>query len=311
MHLSGRRIAYVTMLAMLSLSIAGNVSHTYHLDPTPGIRSLVYAVAWPVMVWLGVELFVRVPWQAKASHHLVRWVGILLVAAIAALVSYRHLRGLLKADSEEWTVYTFGPLAVDGLMLMATLALLLTRSLPQADTAPRQTLAQRVATLKAGVTDTIEVLAAPKVARNLDLTPVSTITDAVTQVQEDLTQDLPMIAQDQDPTEVPTLVIPESSMSTVPLGPEVPPAAQTFLDAVQENRRTRTSVDYAKVARLVLELDRDQDVADRAGLTGTKTAQRTRRAVRLLGTTDDVAAIASTVKLPLTAVQTIAQELTR
>lgn len=128
--MSGRFIAYVTMIAMLALSIAGNVAHTFHLDPEPGVRKLIYAIAWPVMVWLGVELFVRVPWKDILTHKLVRWVGILLVAAIAALVSYRHLRGLLLADGEEWTVYTFAPLAVDGLMLMATLALLLTRKVP-------------------------------------------------------------------------------------------------------------------------------------------------------------------------------------
>jgi hypothetical protein len=69
----------------------------------------------------------------------VRWVGITLVASIAGLVSYRHLRGLLKADNEEWIVYTVGPLAIDGLMLMATLALLLTRKLPAAVPAPPST----------------------------------------------------------------------------------------------------------------------------------------------------------------------------
>lgn len=126
---TGRRWAYVTMLAMLALSVAGNLAHTYHINPDPSARALTYAVMWPLMVWAGVELFVRLPWQAILTHRLVRWVGILLVAAIAALVSYRHLRGLLLADGEEWTVYTFGPLAVDGLMLMSTLGLLLTRSL--------------------------------------------------------------------------------------------------------------------------------------------------------------------------------------
>jgi hypothetical protein len=69
-----------------------------------------------------------VPWQNIIAHRLVRWVGILLVAAIAALVSYRHLRGLLIADGEDSIVYTMGPLAVDGLMLMSTLGLLLTRA---------------------------------------------------------------------------------------------------------------------------------------------------------------------------------------
>jgi hypothetical protein len=275
LHLSGRRIAYATMISMLALSIAGNVAHTYHLDPTPGIRSLVYAVAWPVMVWLGVELFVRVPWQAKASHHLVRWVGILLVAFIAALVSYRHLRGLLKADGEEWTVYTFGPLAVDGLMLMATLALLLTRSLPRdLDAAPKLTLAQRVAAARQTALDVkAAALQAPAAA------------------------EVPVV----DP--VPEDLVPEDP---VPGDPAVDPVPE---DLVPVGTRTqRGSIDYAQVLRAVLKMRKDQDVADATG-GSAKTAQRVRRAVKLLDTTQDLEAIASTVKLPLTAVHTIAAGL--
>jgi hypothetical protein len=125
---TGRRWAYGVMLAMLALSIAGNVSHTYHLDATPSARMLAYGLFWPLIAWGAVELFVRIPWQDIVSHKLVRWGGVLLAGLVAALVSYRHLRGLLQADGEEWTVYTIGPLAVDGLMIMSTLALLLTRA---------------------------------------------------------------------------------------------------------------------------------------------------------------------------------------
>lgn len=129
---AGRRWAYVVMLAMLALSIAGNVSHTLHVNPDPSVRSLVYAIFWPLMVWAGVELFVRVPWQPILSHRLVRWGGILTAASVAALVSYNHLSGLLQADGEDLVVYRVGPLAIDGLMLMATLGLLLTRPVAQA-----------------------------------------------------------------------------------------------------------------------------------------------------------------------------------
>ncbi|MFE9204265.1 hypothetical protein [Micromonospora sp. NPDC007230] len=45
---------------------------------------------------------------------------------MAALVSYRHLSGLLGHYGEDAVTVTVGPLAVDGLMLMATGALLAT-----------------------------------------------------------------------------------------------------------------------------------------------------------------------------------------
>ncbi|MGS2620023.1 hypothetical protein ACVCAH_36965 [Micromonospora sp. LZ34] len=57
---------------------------------------------------------------------MLRWVGLPPVALVAAFVSYRHLSGLLDHYNEETLVVWFGPLAVDGLMLMATSALLAT-----------------------------------------------------------------------------------------------------------------------------------------------------------------------------------------
>jgi hypothetical protein len=45
---------------------------------------------------------------------------------VAALVSYRHLSGLLAFYGEEPVVCVLGPLAVDGLMVMATAAILAT-----------------------------------------------------------------------------------------------------------------------------------------------------------------------------------------
>jgi hypothetical protein len=57
---------------------------------------------------------------------LLRWAGMLPVAFVAALVSYRHLSGLLAYYGEESIVCVIGPLAVDGLMVMATGAILAT-----------------------------------------------------------------------------------------------------------------------------------------------------------------------------------------
>ncbi len=150
----GRRFAYVTMFGMLALSLAGNVAHVVQLDPSPSVLSVIRAMVWPIGVWLGVELFVRVPWEAIITHRLVRWVGLLLVAFIAALVSYRHLRGLMIADNEEAIVYNLGPIAIDGLMLMATLALLLTRpkliddETPPSDYHGNEALMARIAELE-------------------------------------------------------------------------------------------------------------------------------------------------------------------
>jgi hypothetical protein len=65
----------------------------------------------------------------------VRFVGLLPVAVVAAIVSYGHLSGLLAHYHESWLTAHIGPLAVDGLMVMASAALMATA--PQrADAAP-------------------------------------------------------------------------------------------------------------------------------------------------------------------------------
>src|SRR5690606_65095 len=48
------------------------------------------------------------------------------VASVAAVVSYRHLSGLLSHYGEDPLTVAIGPLAVDGLMVVATGALLAT-----------------------------------------------------------------------------------------------------------------------------------------------------------------------------------------
>jgi hypothetical protein len=73
---------------------------------------------------IAVEILARTAWPRGISWHLLRWAGLLPVAGVAAFVSYRHLSGLLQHYGEEPTVYYIGPLAVDGLMIMATGALL-------------------------------------------------------------------------------------------------------------------------------------------------------------------------------------------
>jgi hypothetical protein len=75
---------------------------------------------------IAVEIFARVTWPDGPWWRLVRWGGLLPVALLAAFVSYRHLSGLLAHYGEDPLVQHFGPLAVDGLMVMATGALLAT-----------------------------------------------------------------------------------------------------------------------------------------------------------------------------------------
>ena len=128
----GRGWAYAGAILGGLVSIAANVAHSFipphgspaNWAPEPG--AVFGAVVWPVFLFVVVEIFARVRWPHGVGWHLLRWVGLLPVAAVAAFVSYRHLSGLLAHYGEEPLVYYVGPLAVDGLMVMATGALMAT-----------------------------------------------------------------------------------------------------------------------------------------------------------------------------------------
>jgi hypothetical protein len=128
--LPGRGWAYTGAVLGGLVSIAANVAHSFlppygsapDWEPEPG--AVVGAIVWPVFLFIAVEILARTAWPHGLSWHLLRWAGLLPVAGVAAFVSYRHLSGLLQHYGEEPIVYVIGPLAVDGLMIMATGALI-------------------------------------------------------------------------------------------------------------------------------------------------------------------------------------------
>ncbi|MGW4462191.1 DUF2637 domain-containing protein [Micromonospora sp. NPDC004704] len=128
----GRGWAYLGVLLGGVVSIAANIAHTY-LPPTgagsgwsPEPLAVVFSVFWPIALFVAVEILARTPWKAGWQSVLLRFVGVLPVALVAALVSYRHLSGLLAHYGEDALTSALGPLAVDGLMLMASAALIVT-----------------------------------------------------------------------------------------------------------------------------------------------------------------------------------------
>jgi hypothetical protein len=93
---------------------------------SPKNGAVIGAIFWPVALFVATEILTRVAWPSGLGWQLLRWLGMLPVAVVAALVSYRHLSGLLAFYGEERLTCVLGPLAVDGLMVMATGAILAT-----------------------------------------------------------------------------------------------------------------------------------------------------------------------------------------
>jgi MFS family permease len=129
---SGRAWAYTGVVLGAAVSVAANVAHSY-VPPedappawSPHAGAVVGAVFWPVALLVSLEILARVEWPSGWRWTAVRYLGLIPVGVVAAVVSYRHMSGLLEWYGEESITCDLGPLAVDGLMVMSAGALLAT-----------------------------------------------------------------------------------------------------------------------------------------------------------------------------------------
>jgi hypothetical protein len=122
-------VAWICLVGGAIASVGGNVAHAYlrpvgaHADWSPSFVSVCAAIVWPLALLGAVEILTRTPWRPGAGWWLVRYFATSVVALVAGVVSYRHMAGLL-ARTEDWFSAHAGPLAIDGLMVVAALALL-------------------------------------------------------------------------------------------------------------------------------------------------------------------------------------------
>jgi len=134
---SGRAWAYVGAILGGAVSVGANIAHSYvpphgwhptpdapHWHPAPG--AIAFASFWPLALLVTVEVLARVAWPTGGWWALLRFGGLLPVATVAAVVSYRHLSALLAYYGDDRLAVTIGPAAVDGIMIICTGALMAT-----------------------------------------------------------------------------------------------------------------------------------------------------------------------------------------
>lgn len=129
---AGRTSAWLGLVFGAGLSLLGNIAHTCLADTkiSLGLR-LPVAVAWPIALLVSIEILVRVNWRRAWLDNIGKLVLWAPVGAVAAVVSYRHMHSLLVMSGEDPFSALVGPLAVDGLMIGSTIALLIIRALLQ------------------------------------------------------------------------------------------------------------------------------------------------------------------------------------
>lgn len=133
---SGRSWARFALVATLFVSVVANITHAVlaKSEITLWLR-VPGAAIWPILSFLAIEIIVRIVWRRTWAHALAR-LFILGPAVPAVIVSYEHQERLLRMMGESGIVQAIGPLAIDGLMIGCTLALLFTRTTPAPIPAP-------------------------------------------------------------------------------------------------------------------------------------------------------------------------------
>jgi hypothetical protein len=126
---SGKRWSRFALGFGAVMSILGNETHTVlthgHLNIV--IRTAL-AVVWPVALFVAVEVLVRVNWRAQFIDYAGRAIMMIPVTIVAAVVSYQHLHALMGLAGEDSISALIGPVAIDGLMVGGTVALLAIRA---------------------------------------------------------------------------------------------------------------------------------------------------------------------------------------
>lgn len=136
---TGRGWASVAFGLGVAVSVAANVAHTYYIPGASGrppVGAQLAAAFYPLALLLVVEILARTPWPSSPWWTVARFGGASVVAGVAAVVSYRHMSALLAAYGEDALTARIGPLAVDGLMVVASFALLAIGRQTHADAVP-------------------------------------------------------------------------------------------------------------------------------------------------------------------------------
>lgn len=126
---SGQGWSRAAVAVGVGLSVAGNATETV-LTTSPvhlAIR-IVIAISLPALVGIAVEVFVRVAWRRRPLDFTGRAMLLVLPAFGAAYVSFGHLYSLSRLSGSDPIAASANALAIDGLMIGGTVALLAIRA---------------------------------------------------------------------------------------------------------------------------------------------------------------------------------------
>lgn len=94
---------------------------------SPPAFAVIMSIAWPLLLVMCIEVLMRNTWPRGWWWWLVRIGSCLPVAGVAAVMSYLHMSGLLAYYGQSGAESVYGPLAIDGMVIMCSAALFASR----------------------------------------------------------------------------------------------------------------------------------------------------------------------------------------
>jgi len=220
-----------------ALSVSGNITHTALTESAVHLAiRIVQSAFLPVILFVAVEVFVRVAWRRGWLDFIGRAMLILLPGFGAGYVSFFHLRDLAVLSGEDKVGSIAGPLAIDGLMIGGAVALLAIRAARLMEDLPAE-----------------------------PIVPLSEIASAATEVHEAIAS-LPR-AEPTEPTpaEAARLVADFAAAQGQPLDMWQRDVAEKAFAAPRRPRAT--SEELEKAVRMLIERQQIADVVTATGLS--------------------------------------------
>jgi DNA-binding transcriptional ArsR family regulator len=124
---AGRPAAWAGIVLGGCASVAANLAHALYVQPNPSPVTIISALLWPLFTLLGFEVIIRPPWPVTGWRSILWWLfrlAAVTVGVVAVVTSYEHMSGLLRYAEDNAFAVTFGPVAIDGLMVTSAAALL-------------------------------------------------------------------------------------------------------------------------------------------------------------------------------------------
>ena len=207
-----RVLAFLALGLGVVFSVMANVKHA-----EPYFDARLVSAFPPVALLLCVELMTYLPRLRGWYWHVARWGGTGAVAVVCAIVSYKHQAALFFEYGEDELSAAILPLAIDGLMLVASVTLLAIGKYKAVDSdSDKDTV--KTDTLPDDMSKDIVTLDTVKNIRDIDsvkntvVTPIDTVRrdiDTVTVDSDIVTPDTDDIDNDNDsvtPTDLVALV---------------------------------------------------------------------------------------------------------